>query len=397
MPQVLRPGGTELRIALYGPYMFQLAAGLRQNPSNDVRLFLDEDTLPTSLAAEPLLADSTFVEIGPWGGRQAVLGPARTRVARQFEEFDVALVTELGPIFASKSETAFFFIPTGWDLTCGPFPIRSRSLRPRGFGDISAILIAARLRAGIRAASGIWGAPFSPYTIAVDRLGRVLTENLPQPIDTGVFCPENDSSGNDPSNGSITIFHPSRMMFTMHPFLVETGQWKRNDLFFRGVARAIDRGINVRLVLIERASSPDQDWAKKLIQDLGLMEHVEWVSSSNSAGFTWRELAEFYRSSDVVADEFGGWFGLVALEGASCGKPVVNYVKPDVMALMYPEGHPFIQAADEESVCEAIVRLVDQGYRSRIGHESRQWVLDHHDRRVVAKKCESILAGLGFE
>ncbi len=397
MSQVLQPGGTEVRIALYGPYMFQLAAGLRQSPSNDVRLFLDEDTLPASLAGEPLLADSTFVEIGPWGGRQAVLGPARTQVARQLDEFDVALVTELGPIFASKSDTVFFFIPTGWDLTCGPFPIRSRSLRPRGFGDISATLIAARLRAGIRAASGIWAAPFPPHTIAVDRLGCVLTENLPQPIDTGVFCPEDDSSRNDASNGSITIFHPPRMMFTTHPFLVETGQCKGNDLFFRGVAQAIDRGTNVRLRLIERASSPDQGRAKEIIRDLGLTEHVEWLRSSNSAGFTWRELAEFYRSSDVVVDEFGGWFGLVALEGAACGKPVVNYVKPEVMASMYPEGHPFIQAADEESVCEAIVRLVDQGYRSRIGHESRQWVLDHHDRRVVAKKCESMLAGLGFK
>lgn len=121
MPQGLRPGGTELRIALYGPYMFQLAAGLRQNPSNDVRLFLDEDTLPASLAGEPLLADSTFVEIGPWGGRQAVLGPARTRVARQFDEFDVALVTELGPIFASKSDTVFFLFRPAGTLPVGHF------------------------------------------------------------------------------------------------------------------------------------------------------------------------------------------------------------------------------------------------------------------------------------
>ena len=396
MSQVLRSGGADLRIALYGPYMFQLAAGLRENRSNDVRLFLDEETLPASLAGEPLLTESTFVEIGQWGGRQAVLGSARTEVARQFDEFDVALVTELGPIFASRSETPFFFIPTGWDLTCGPFPIRSRSLRPRGFADISAILIAARLRVGIRAASGIWGAPFPPHTLAVDRLGCVLTENLPQPIDTGVFCPGSDLSESGSSNERVTIFHPPRMMFTTHPFLVETGQWKRNDLFFRGVARAIGRGVNVRLVLIERGGSPDQGRAKKLIRDLGLTEHVEWVRSSSSAGFSWRELAEFYRSSDVVADEFGGWFGLVALEGASCGKPVVNYVKPEVMASMYPEGHPFIQAADEESVCEAIVGLVDRGYRSRIGRESRQWVLDHHDRRVVAKRCESMLAGLGF-
>ena len=42
-----------MRIALYGPYMFGLAVGLRENPSNDVRLFLDEETLPRSLLEEP--------------------------------------------------------------------------------------------------------------------------------------------------------------------------------------------------------------------------------------------------------------------------------------------------------------------------------------------------------
>ena len=38
---------------------------------------------------------------------------------------------------------------------------------------------------------------------------------------------------------------------------------------------------------------------------------VECLSSETSAGFTWRELADLYRSSDLVVDEFGGWFGLV--------------------------------------------------------------------------------------
>ena len=42
-----------MRIALYGPFMFELAAGLKENPSNNVRLFLDEETLPRSLLAEP--------------------------------------------------------------------------------------------------------------------------------------------------------------------------------------------------------------------------------------------------------------------------------------------------------------------------------------------------------
>ena len=123
---------------------------------------------------------------------------------------------------------------------------------------------------------------------------------------------------------------------------------------------------------------------------------VEWLSSETSAGFTWRELADLYRSSDLVVDEFGGWFGLVALEGASCGKPVLNHVAGDVMELMHPDGHPFLQAQPAQEVRDVITLLTAPDRRAAIGHASRQWVLEHHDRSVVARRCESMLAALGL-
>jgi glycosyltransferase involved in cell wall biosynthesis len=385
-----------MRIALYGPFMFELAAGLRENPANDVQLFLDEETLPRSLLDEPLIHDPGFVRIGPWATRRSVMWPRTAPITRLLAESDVVLVTELGPIFAQHAETQFFFIPTGWDLTCGPFPIRSRSARSRGLGDLSAAIIAIRLRSGIRAASGIWGAPFMPFELAVERLGCVLSADLPQPIDTSVFTPQVESTEATDGFEGLTIFHPARMMFTPDPFLVETGQWKGNDLLIRGFADAVDRGVIAQLVLIDRASSPDQELAKGLIDELGVHDVVEWRSSGTSAGFTWRELADLYRAADLVVDQFGGWFGLVALEGASCGKPVLNYVAADVMASMHPDGHPFLQAQTADEVCDAIKMLTDHGHRESIGRASRAWVLKHHDRGVVARKCESMLAALGL-
>ena len=47
-------------------------------------------------------------------------------------------------------------------------------------------------------------------------------------------------------------------------------------------------------------------------------------------------------------------------------------------------------------VCEAIAMLTDPGTRIEIGTASREWVLAHHDRGVVARKCESMLAALGL-
>ncbi|MCH2279729.1 MAG: glycosyltransferase, partial [Vicinamibacterales bacterium] len=115
-----------------------------------------------------------------------------------------------------------------------------------------------------------------------------------------------------------------------------------------------------------------------------------------SAGFSWRELASLYQSSDIVVDEFGGWFGLSAVEGASCGRPVLNHVAEEVMASMYPDGHPFLQAKTAEEICDLITMLADPGRRAPIGQASREWVLKHHDRGVVARKCESMLAAHGL-
>jgi glycosyltransferase involved in cell wall biosynthesis len=381
-----------MRIALYGPFMFELAAGLRENPDNDVQLFLDEETLPRSLLDEPRIHDPDFVRIGPWATRRAVMRPRTAPITRLLAEFDVALVTELGPIFAQHAATRFFFIPTGWDLTCGPFPIRSRSSRQRGLGDLSSALIATRLRSGIREASGIWGAPFIPFRRAVERLGCVLSADLPQPIDTSTFTPNVELEEATGRSADITIFHPSRMMFTPNPFLVETGQWKRNDILFQGFADAVDLGVDARLVLVDRGGSPDQELARGLIYELGIHERVEWHSSGTSAGFTWRELADLYRSSDLVADQFGGWFGLVSLEGASCGKPVLNFLEAGAMASMHPNGHPFLQAQTADEVCDTIKMLTDPEHRESIGRASRAWVLKHHDHSVVARKCESMLS-----
>ena len=385
-----------MRIALYGPYMFGLAVGLRENPSNDVRLFLDEETLPRSLLEEPEIHDPNFVCVGPWATQRAILWPSSAPVTRALAEFDVALVTELGPIFAQYTDTKFFFIPTGWDLTSGPFPIRSRSTRTRGLGDLSASVIAGRLRNGIRAASGIWAAPFMPFTLAADRLGCALSADLPQPVDTTVFAPRAEPEETTNGFEGLTIFHPSRMQFTPDPFLIETGQCKRNDLLIRGFSDALGQGLDARLMLIDRASSPDQDMAKRLIDEFGMNDVVEWLSAETSAGFSWRELASLYQSSDIVVDEFGGWFGLSAVEGASCGRPGLNHVAEGVMASMYPDGHPFLQAKTAEEICDLITMLADPGRRAPIGQASREWVLKHHDRGVVARKCELLLAAHGL-
>ena len=376
--------------------MYQLAVGLRENPENYVRLFLDSRTIPTCLRSEPLLADPTFAVVAPWVGRQEILRPGDAETTERLSEFDVAIVTDLGPIFAERSTTPFVFFPGGWDLTHAPFPVRSRSTRRRGWADVVEAVIAVRQRRGIRGAASIWGPAFTPFRRAVDRLGLELAGCLPQAVDTDLFSPGQPAPSSKSDGSPLTIFHPARFMFTPDPFLIETGGWKRNDLLVRGFASAVDRGLNGRLILIEREGSPDERLVRDLIDDLGIGSRVDWLGTGSGVEFTWREVATLYRTYDVSSDDFGGWFGLAALEGASSGRPVLNYLEPDVMAAEYPDGHPFVQVADADQICAAILELGDPERRLEIGQASREWVMVHHDRRVVARRCEHMLGELGL-
>ena len=384
-----------MKIALYGHFMYELAVGLRENPDNEVQLFLDSATLPTCLRDEPLLHDAAFAKVAPWVTGREILRPADAEITEHLSDYDIAIVTDLGPIFAASAAIEFVFLPSGWDLTHAPFPFRSRSTRPRGRSDIVDTVVAARIRRGIRAATSIWGAGFLPFRLAVERLGCSLGGCLPQAIDTELFRPAAAPPGNARS-GRVTIFHPTRMMFTPDPFLIETGGWKRNDLLLKGFAKAVDQGVDARLRLVEREGSPDQDLARRLLSDLDVSDRVEWLSTGTPTEFTWREVAGLYQASDVSSDDFGGWFGLAALEGASCGKPVLTVLEADVMESEYPGGHPFVQTADEDQVCGAVTALADPDRREAIGRASREWVLEHHDRSVVARRCESMLAALGL-
>ncbi|MBU09144.1 MAG: hypothetical protein CME13_14395 [Gemmatimonadetes bacterium] len=184
------------------------------------------------------------------------------------------------------------------------------------------------------------------------------------------------------------------MQFDRRRWTPSSGQWKGNDILLRGFADVIRRGIDARLVLIERESSMDQEEGRRLLEDMGVSDRVIWLNAGTTAGYSWGELVEHYRSADVVVDEFGGWFGLVALEGAACGKPVVNQLDRVVMGDLYPDGHPFVQASSHREVADALVRLSDPQVRDVIGEASRDWIMRHHDRAVVAAECAKRLEAI---
>jgi glycosyltransferase involved in cell wall biosynthesis len=107
---------------------------------------------------------------------------------------------------------------------------------------------------------------------------------------------------------------------------------------------------------------------------------------------------ERYRRADIVVDQLNaGWHGIFALEAMALGKPVVTYLKPDVVEQAeraYGTTVPIVSAT-KETLVEALRPLVESPARRReIGAASRAYVERVHDIDRVADRLLDIYARL---
>ena len=92
---------------------------------------------------------------------------------------------------------------------------------------------------------------------------------------------------------------------------------------------------------------------------------------------------ERYARADIVVDQLNaGWHGVFALESMALGKPVVTYLKPDVVersAAGYGVRLPVVPAT-ADTLVDALRPLVEQpALRRVIGAQSRAYVEQVHD------------------
>lgn len=169
-------------------------------------------------------------------------------------------------------------------------------------------------------------------------------------------------------------------------FLAWTGSGtteKCNDRFFRAFARYSRQQPEVFLVAIE--AGPDAALARGLVEQLGIADRVRFVPPMDKA-----LLLEHYRWCDVIVDQFGmPKLGVNALEGMSCGRPVLVSLDGDTAAACYDDLPPVYACSTEDEIL-AQLQAIDgpQGAHQR-GVASREWILRHHHwERVLADLLE---------
>ncbi len=107
---------------------------------------------------------------------------------------------------------------------------------------------------------------------------------------------------------------------------------------------------------------------------------------------------ERYARADIVVDQlYAGWHGIFALEAMALGKPVVAYLKPDVVEQAeraYGVRVPIVPATAETLVDELRPLVESADLRRRIGAESRAYVEQVHDIERIADRLLDLYARL---
>jgi glycosyltransferase involved in cell wall biosynthesis len=107
---------------------------------------------------------------------------------------------------------------------------------------------------------------------------------------------------------------------------------------------------------------------------------------------------ERYARADIIVDQLhAGWHGVFALEAMALGKPVVTYLKPDVVERS-AEGYGIrlpVVPATTETLVEALRPLVESPQlRREIGAASRAYVERVHDIDRVADRLLDVYRSL---
>ncbi len=110
------------------------------------------------------------------------------------------------------------------------------------------------------------------------------------------------------------------------------------------------------------------------------------------------EARERYARADIVVDQLNaGWHGVFALESMALGKPVVSYLKPDVVeksAQGFGVRIPIVPAT-KETLVEALRPLVESpALRREVGAASRAYVEQVHDVDRVADRLVAVYRSL---
>ncbi len=326
------------------------------------------------------------------------------------EKYDAIIVSDVGVWLAPFiKHTKFYFWTTGADITRMPFPLTFNFLYKTPVAKIKAWTMAFIQRWGIKNINFFLTQPFTPFINALQKLkipaDKIANAYFPIIIDLNIFKYSDNyreklsqDNLNKIEKFKFKIFHPSRLMIKQNKALIDSGQWKGNEMLLKGLKIFIDKYkvTDICIILPNRVHSIDVDLFHSHIKELQLEENIVWVEGQTKEGFNKEEMVALYSCADLVVDEFGvGWFGSIVVEAAACSRPTMCYLDTSVMEQLYP-WHPIISVNTPETIAEEIAQLYfDKDYFTKKSNNSLAWAKEFHSQEktgeIYARQLTTLL------
>lgn len=129
------------------------------------------------------------------------------------------------------------------------------------------------------------------------------------------------------------------------------------------------------------------DAIEQVINQLKSQYPIEYKSVE---GLTHQQALEIYKRADIVIDQIlCGAYGNLSVEAMALGKPVICYIRPDLVS-HYPQDLPIISANPDTlyAVLQQLLKHPEQLYH--LGQKGRQYVEKHHEASKVIQELLQI-------
>ncbi len=152
------------------------------------------------------------------------------------------------------------------------------------------------------------------------------------------------------------------------------------QVLLRSAASLVDRYPQLSLLLIGKPRSGGD--TERLVQSLGLVDRVRWVSNVDHAAI----VAMYAESTIAVVPSLYEGFGLPAVEAMACGIPLVSS-DGGALAEVVGDGGRIVPAGDHQALAAALDQLLcDEAERIRLGNCARARVEANFSWDVCAQR-----------
>ncbi len=208
-------------------------------------------------------------------------------------------------------------------------------------------------------------------------------------VDIDYFSPAKDK--NEIEGTKKTFCDPDTPLIVNAARLVP----KKNHIrIIKAISSIVKKGRQVKCVIA--GDGPERGKLEKLIKSLGLSNEV--VLAGNLGR---RNVLNLFMSADVVAlpstlireDGHHESFGIVAMEAAACGKPViVGSLGGQPESVMHGETGFVIDGDDVNAIEEAIEIIIeDRGLAKKLGEAGKKRAVAEFSWEKIAAKAEKML------